>query len=168
MAAFGTQHVAQATGVDANLGFTTGLLHDLGKIIFAETHGKSYTAMLDPGRRHNVPLAEWEAEQYGCNHAEAGAALLENWKLPKPLILGVKFHHQPSSAGEYAPLAACVCLGNALSRTLGRPRFDPDPACPETGPALEIVKLNMEDLEAQWTQIQKKWSFVQSLCDLRK
>ena len=166
--AFGAQHVAQASGMDGNLAFTPGLLHDLGKIVFAETYGKSYTVMFDATKRGPLSLIEWEMEHYGCNHAEVGATLLETWKLPKPIIEGVKHHHHPAAAGENAHLAACICLGNALSRSLDTPAFALDPANPEIAPALKIVKLTPDDLGKQWHRIREKWEFVQVLYALRK
>jgi len=166
--AFGAQHVAQAAGMDGNMTFTPGLLHDLGKVVFAETYGKSYTVMFDPARRGPVTLTDWEVEHYGCNHSDVGATLLDNWKLPKPLVAGVKYHHHPSAAGEYAPLAACICLGNALSRSLEKPAFELDAANPEIEPALKIVKLHADDLGKQWQRIRDKWEFVQTLYELRK
>ena len=164
--AFGAQFVARACGVDGNLAFTAGLLHDLGKIVFAETHGKSYASMFDPTKRGAISLVEWENNHYGCNHADVGATLLEKWKLPEPIIAAVKFHHHPSDAGENAPLAASVCLGNALSHYLDQPVFGLDPANIEIEPALGIVKLSTYDLKDQWDAIRAKWKFVQMLCDL--
>jgi putative nucleotidyltransferase with HDIG domain len=166
--AFGAQHVAQAAGMDGNCAFTPGLLHDLGKVVFAETYGRNYTLMFDPAKRGSVSLIEWEMEHYGCNHADVGATLLESWKLPKPLVAGVKYHHHASDAGENAPLAACICLGNALSRTLEKPAFEMETANPEIAPALKIVGLTTDDLGKQWDRIRDKWEFVQTLYELRK
>lgn len=167
-AAFGSQHVAQAAGMDGNLAFTPGLLHDLGKVVFAETYGRNYTLMFDPAKRGSVNLVEWEMEHYGCNHADVGATLLENWKLPKSLVAGVKYHHHPAVAGDDARLAACICLGNALARTLERETFEMDATNPEIETALKIANLSASDLGKQWGRIRDKWEFVQTLYELRK
>lgn len=166
--AFGAQHVAQASSVEGNLAFTAGLLHDVGKIILAETYGKNYTRMLDPAKRPGIPLIAWEMEHYGCHHADVGAALLENWRIPRVLIAGVKYHHHLSRGGQDAPLAACVCLGNALSHTFDKPEFVLDLTNPELEPAMKIVQLTPDDLAKQWKRIRKNWEFVETLCELRK
>ena len=166
--AFGAQQVAQAAGLDGNMLFTAGLLHDLGKVVFAGTHGKDYTCMFDPAKRDSLSLIEWENTQYGCDHAEVGAALLERWKLPAPIVVAVRFNHRPSAAGESAPLAACVCLGNILSRALEQPSFTLDPAIPGLQPALQLVSLTVTDLDDQLNRIRQNWEFVQTLCELRK
>jgi putative nucleotidyltransferase with HDIG domain len=166
--AFGAHHLARAAGLDGNLMFTTGLLHDLGKVVFTNAYGKDYTANLHPTRRGAVSLIEWENTQYGCNHAEVGAALLERWNLPPAIVAGVKFHHHFYAAGEYAPLAACVCLGNVLSRALDQSIFTLDLANPDLQPALQRVNLTTDDLCHEWQRLRKNWEFVQKLCELRK
>ena len=166
--AFGAQHVAQAAGLDGNLIFTAGLLHDLGKVVFAGTHGKDYTRMFDPAKRGSLSLIEWENAQYGCDHAGVGAALLERWKLPAAIVVAVRFHHQPSAAGESAPLAACVCLGNILSRALDQPSFILDPANHGLQSVLQLVNLTVTGLDDQLNRIRQNWEFVQKLCELRK
>jgi len=167
-AAFGSQYVARAIDLDGNLAFTAGLLHDLGKIVLAETYEKNYTRMFNPTTRGAVSLFDWEMEHYGCNHSEVGAALLQNWKLPEPIVAAVKYHHHPADAGPQTRLAASVCLGNALSHFLEQPVFGLDGTSAEVEPALKIANLTTGDLESQWDAIREKWQFVQSLCDLRK
>jgi putative nucleotidyltransferase with HDIG domain len=166
--AFGTQNIIRTRGQDGNLGFTAGLLHDVGKIVLSEKHGPSYTSMFDPTKRGPVTLIQWEKEQYGSTHAEVGATLLQKWKLPASLIAGVKFHHHPAAAGNFAPLAACISLGNAMSHTFEKPDFEMDPADPQLQAALKIVGLNMHDLKGHWNDIREKWELVQALCNLRK
>jgi putative nucleotidyltransferase with HDIG domain len=166
--AFGAQHVAQAAELDGNLSFTAGLLHDLGKVVFAGIYGKDYVRMFDPAQRGSRSLIEWENAQYGCDHAELGAALLERWKLPATIVAAVRFHHRPAAAGENAPLAACIRLGNILSRAMELPSFSLDPASPELQPALQLLNLTVADRGEQWNRIHQNWEFVQKLCDLRK
>ena len=166
--AFGAQHIARAAGLDGNLIFTAGLLHDLGKVVFAGAHGKDYTRRFDPAQRGLLSLIEWEIAQYGFDHAELGGALLERWKLPAAIVVAVRFHHQPAAAGESAALAACIYLGNTLSRALEQPSFTLDPATPGLQPALRLVHLAVADLDIQWNRIRQNWEFVQNLCELRK
>ena len=165
--AFGAQHLARGPGLDGNLAFTAGLLHDLGKIVFSETYGKNYTNMLGPARHGTLSLPAWESEHYGCDHAEAGAALLENWRLPGSLVAAVKCHHHPSAAGEYARLAACVSVGNALSRSLEKAKFDLEPETPDVPVSLTILGLAPEELEGHWNRIRENWQFVQTLHGLK-
>ena len=166
--AFGAQHVAQAIELEDNMTFTAGLLHDLGKVVFASAYGKAYTRMSNPALRGTARLVEWEKSQYGCDHAELGAALLERWNLPPALVAGVQFHHQLSAAGEYGPITACVSLGNALSRTIKEPAFNLDTGDPDVASALQYLNLTPADLSDQRDRILQNWDFVQKLYELRK
>jgi putative nucleotidyltransferase with HDIG domain len=168
ISAFGAQHVANASSVDGNLAFTAGLLHDLGKVVLAEAYGKIYTRMFEAGERGPMTLIAWEMDRYGCSHADVGATLLQNWRLPKPLVAAVKYHHVPAAAEGNAQLAACVCLGNAMAIAYENQTLALDSADPEIALALKITKLNINDLRTQWTHIQEKWEFVETLCKLQQ
>ncbi len=168
LTAFGAQNLAKAAGLNNHLAFTAGLLHDLGKVVFVRAHGRNYAAYLDPVKRGAQTLVEWEKATYGCDHAEVGAALLERWKLPASLAAAVKYHHQPAAAGGDAPLAACICLGNTLSRTLHQPAFRLDDSDSNTQQAMQAIQLTTQDLAEQWNRIHQNWEFVQNVCDLRK
>jgi putative nucleotidyltransferase with HDIG domain len=163
---FGAQHVAQEASQDANLAFTAGLMHDVGKVVLAATYGKIYTRMFDPTERGGKLLVDWEMDQYGCNHGDVGATLLENWKLPKPLAVGVKYHHHP--AAVKSPLAACTCLGNAIAHAFEDRTMTLEPIKPEVDQAMKITGLGIEDLRTQWNMIQEKWEFVEMLCRLHQ
>jgi len=110
-AAFNSKFVAESSGLDGNLLFTAGLLHDLGKVILAQ----------DPDAAHlyrgpsNATCIAQEEQSFDCNHADVGAALLERWKLPTSLTEAVRYHHAPASTPGLERTAACVALGNLLS-----------------------------------------------------
>ncbi len=75
--------------------FTAGLLHDLGRIIFAERLGEDYTAVLDAARDAQVPVEVAESRLLMVNHADVMGKLLLAWRFPKELVNPVVFHHTP-------------------------------------------------------------------------
>ena len=113
--AFNTKFVAESVALDGNLLLTAGLMHDIGKQILTQIgsplNGFNFHLPTCPA----ALTAELAA--YDCNHAEAGACLLEKWNLPPPLVACVRHHHQPESAGEFKKHAACVAVGNALAHS---------------------------------------------------
>jgi putative nucleotidyltransferase with HDIG domain len=119
--AFNAKFVAESAGMDGNLLFTAGLLHDLGKVILGQepppTAAGLFCAPTDA-----VSL-EREQTAFGYTHPEVGAALLERWKLPAQLAVAVRYHHDPKAAQGFERIAACVALGNLVSHSPGHPQI---------------------------------------------
>ncbi len=111
-AAFNAKFVAESAGADGSLLFTAGLLHDLGKVIL----GREPLPAPDLFRRPSDPasLAQ-ETGLFGFTHAELGAALLEQWKLPAPIVAAVRHHHQPMQPSGLDRFAAFVAVGNFVA-----------------------------------------------------
>ena len=87
-------HVLEKNGSKAHV---VGLLHDIGRLITAsympEVHQQfgDDSSEIDSGEKITV----WEKETIGLDHAQIGAAILENWGVPMEIVNGVRFHHQP-------------------------------------------------------------------------
>ena len=119
--AFNTKFVAESAGVDGNLLFTAGLLHDIGKVILAQTQPQEVGTMFR--KLSDAAAIEREKKVFGCTHPEVGAALLERWKLPAQLVVGVRHHHDPNSAQGFERIAACVALGNLVTHSQDQPKL---------------------------------------------
>lgn len=110
---------------EAGKAFLAGVLHDVGKVVFA-------TAKRDPSdaaRSDGDTLAYMQT-----HHAEVGAYLLGLWGFPNPIVEAVAFHHTPSKLGSSVPsLADLVYAADQLvhqrtpaSSGLTEPGFEPD------------------------------------------
>jgi HD-like signal output (HDOD) protein len=80
--------------------FTTGLLHDLGKLILASAVPDKYRTVLSSVKYTKKPLLTAELEILGCGHAEVAAYLLSMWGLPSSVIEGVAWQHHPSACSQ--------------------------------------------------------------------
>ncbi len=108
-------HVAQfARAIDGHRGvnaarsdevFMAGLLHDIGKLILAQSFPQQYNAVLEHARAAGLSVAPFELEVFGATHAEVGAYLLSLWGLATPVVAACAFHHAPRATGhmEFTP-----------------------------------------------------------------
>jgi len=98
--------------------FVSGLLHDLGRLILYLYFPNDSRNILSRARKNNKLLYEEEHNYLGCNHAEVGKQLMEQWKLPLILENNVLYHHKPSEAQQPIP-ATIVHLADIIVNSLG-------------------------------------------------
>ena len=102
--------------------FITGLLHDLGKIVFAVNFPETYETVFKLSQDTNIPLIDAEFQVMGANHAQVGAYLLGLWGLPDVIVEGVAFHHSPDNCQDkaFSPLVA-VYVANIFENNARAP-----------------------------------------------
>ncbi len=82
---------------DADSAFTSGLLHDLGRVILAEALGTTYVETIETARRLGAPLEAVESRMLLINHADIMDRLLSAWHFPKHLVDPIMYHHLTAS-----------------------------------------------------------------------
>ena len=102
--------------------FSAAILHDVGKLVLgsvleSDPESAAAAAGADP-----AAAVEAERRAAGIDHAEAGAALLEHWKLPYWLVTAVRSHHD--AADPSFLITDLVHLADALVQD----RVPPDSA----------------------------------------
>ena len=73
--------------------FTVGLVQDIGVLFLVRTQPLEYGGAMGISRTKGVHLAKAEREALGVDHAQVGAVLCANWKLPRLLIEVIRHHH---------------------------------------------------------------------------
>jgi putative nucleotidyltransferase with HDIG domain len=87
--------------VSADLAFTAGLLHDVGKAVLSEFlkgNGEYMASCCDSGEVENFLTIERRLS--GTDHAEVGCAIARHWNLPEPLCSVIRDHHHPALAPQ--------------------------------------------------------------------
>jgi putative nucleotidyltransferase with HDIG domain len=111
------KHLRKNGMVDPDSAFSAGLLHDIGKIVIACFLPSEY-AKLKEATRLNPNAASFEIEEQalGYTHAQIGALLAVQWKLPQKLGESITFHHRPSQAPMKDPAIYVVHIADYLAK----------------------------------------------------
>jgi len=100
--------------------FTSGLLHDVGKLVISAFVQKEAPSILLKAR-HGMDFSAAEREVLGVDHAEVGAQVAKLWRLPEAVATAARWHHRPAEApaGENRTLVDLVHAADALAISLG-------------------------------------------------
>lgn len=97
--------------------FVGGLLHDIGKVLFAHFIPTEYQDVLHKSEIEKIPLHQAEKELLGFDHSEIGAMVAEKWQLPVELISSIKSHHT-TDVQEQTPLSVAIYAANQAAHYL--------------------------------------------------
>ena len=99
--ALAAELLAEASWIDKGLGYTAGLLHDVGMLAMACSNIDIYTRLMGTDEHDMANFRECERELLGIDHCEAGRWLLEDLELPVVFQQAAARHHDPPSDDEF-------------------------------------------------------------------
>jgi putative nucleotidyltransferase with HDIG domain len=97
--------------------FIAGLLHDFGKVVFAQFMPHEFRKALEISQAKQTSLHLALREVVGTDHAVVGAMLVEKWRFPPELIETIRYQYEPEL--KDTPMIACVFAANQISKKLG-------------------------------------------------
>jgi HD-like signal output (HDOD) protein len=120
VSALAAEALAQSTGrVEPMLAYTTGLVHEIGKLAIAFACSGEFGAIRAARAGAGCSWLEAELRVLGFNHAMVSARLLREWRFP-PACVAVAAHNPPHDVpAEHRPLAAHVHAAHHLAAALG-------------------------------------------------
>ncbi len=117
--------LVQKTAVEYPEGaFAAGLLHDLGRMVIANSLPDEFERILAMQAESGKPLEVCEHEILECTHSELSAAVLTRWNLPAPIQKAVLYHHRADldpvgGSLQALPLSKAVEVANQVVNGAG-------------------------------------------------
>ena len=132
--------------------FIAGLLHDFGKVVFAQFMPNEFRKALESSQANGSSLHLALQQVIGVDHAVVGAMLVEKWRFAPNLIQTIR--HQYGADLMDTDMIACVFAANQISKKLefgfgGNPCIEelPPPLAKRLGGTLEEVITSLGDLK---------------------
>jgi putative nucleotidyltransferase with HDIG domain len=132
--------------------FIAGLLHDFGKVVFAQFMPEEFRQALERSQADGSSLHLALQQIIGVDHAVVGAMLVEKWHFAAPLVETIR--HQSGAQRKDSAMIACVFAANQISKKLqfgfgGNPHveeFPPD-VVNRLGGSLDEVIASLGDVQ---------------------
>ena len=143
--------------VDPTDCFIAGLLHDFGKVVFAQNMPREFREALMMSEWSQTSLHLALRQIIGADHAVVGAMLVEKWRFAAPLVETIR--HQFVDDLLDTEMIACVFAANQISKKLkfgsgGNPKIDelPPAIAKRLGGSLDEVIASLGDLEPMYAE----------------
>jgi len=144
--AFGSRIIAEKIETElANDAFTSGLLHDSGKLIldsYVAERWKFFEEFMADGQH---TFLDAEKEVLELSHPEIASEVCKAWHIPKPLTIAIRFHHNPSQS-QGSKLAYIVHVADAVALMTGLGLGIDGTRYQMEDKAMEFLGLKEEDL----------------------
>jgi HD-like signal output (HDOD) protein len=115
--------------MDRDIAYTSGVMHDIGRLALAVIRPKEYSLLLGSHSGPPASILEAEREIFGWDHCEAGRQLIIDWKLPAEFEAIVAEHHTPRQKDGSWNMADLINVSCRMADTAGFPAF---PGCEAT------------------------------------
>jgi putative nucleotidyltransferase with HDIG domain len=93
-----------------------GLLHDFGKVVYAQFMPAEFKIALAMSSGQDISLHLAEQQSIGADHSLVGAMLVEKWQFPKTLSDTIRNHHSEISPEN--TMQSCLFVADQISKKL--------------------------------------------------
>ena len=94
----------------------SGLLHDLGQLVFLANMPDTYYSLIRDAGGNETKLLEMELKEFGIGHPEVGALILSLWDLPEEVVQAIANHHTQDfhALSDVSLTTKAVCVAESM------------------------------------------------------
>ncbi|MBG0774999.1 MAG: HDOD domain-containing protein [Desulfovibrionaceae bacterium] len=140
----------QVDGADPDILFTSGLLHDFGKLVAAINRPADQEAILALAEKGVLAASQAEEGYWGIEHGLVGGMVLGAWDLPAELTEPIIWHHAPALSPGHALQASVICTADILAHRHADPEH---PSSSGWEPLAAQMGFDVEDLGAKAEEV---------------
>jgi HD-like signal output (HDOD) protein len=115
--------------MDRDIAYTSGVMHDIGRLALAVIRPKEYSQLLLTHGGSPASILDAERKIFGWDHCEAGRQLIIDWKLPSEFEAIASEHHAPRQENSSWGMVDLINVSCRMADTAGFPAF---PGCQAT------------------------------------
>ena len=109
--------LAKHVGLDAEIAFTVGVLHDIGVLVLDSRFSHEYAEVIRYIDDNNCQRYEAEEKILGFEHSLVGAGLAEHWRLPKIIVSSIANHHM-SNLTLSSPVVDLISIADVICKNI--------------------------------------------------
>lgn len=144
--------------------FTSGLLHDIGKIIWANFFPDELVRILQETRKNKATFFDTEKALNLPTHSLLGSVLAKRWMLPSAMVESIKYHHSGKNGKTDGHLTDIVRMSDRIlhmmkgdnGHRLDLETFEPD----VKEPAMKFFQNNPEWFKTISSEMIKACEFL--------
>lgn len=141
--------------------FLSGLLHDVGKVIFDNYFTEDYFKASELAIKDNLWIGEAEQRVLKMDHCDAGFFLARKWQFPSPVVEVIRYHHNLDKCSKKnASLCHTVHAADYICRIMklgsggDNVTVELDPRVAESGITQAILDNIIKDAEQHRTTLE--------------
>lgn len=138
--------------------YLAGILHDIGRLIILENMPEEAKEIMSRQAEIGGILWQIEREVLDFDHADVGAALARQWKLPLSLEEIVGNHHNPGRSKRYPLETTLVHLADIIAKAMELGSSGDIYVPPLDEKSWEQLKLPSGIFSAIWSQVEMQFN----------
>ncbi len=131
--------------VDPEGAFCMGILHDIGKLIFAQFFSDEYGLVGKKVGAQQLSTLQAEQEVFGLTHTRIGATLADKWALPVEVESVLIHHHSPDQSPAAREFVALVSVADDLCHRIGLGVGEKERLEPVKKETMELLGIKQDD-----------------------